>query len=344
MGLFSKIFNKKESIDNGKLMTKVVYNTRYNLIILVSYSSNYFYSIIEFLDAVSKSKVKSYISHSAKEKEYTEEELQEFDKKKVKIVENRYYLLLSGSPEDYIGIYNNIDNLSNEVLGMISNDIYNHCSSAYFKYLIDFCILDLGKFRFQNIVPNNYDKLYEFSLDKYATNGETYCKHYVDNIDTILNNIPDTFSAIDIAHIIKFYNHPESCKDIQVLFNAAYLIDTIYNDNTNKTVMRYLNIIANATKDFIFKKIVAEPSIETLSIVNSPVFLRENLEYEFTGNMAVEDMDTIFQQEYDRFTQPTADHMFDYEDIDERIGDNDETENMRKGDIIDNDSDSTDDM
>ena len=153
MGLFSKIFNKKEYIDNSKLMTKVVYNTRYNLIILVSYSSNYFYSIIEFLDAVSKSKVKSYISHSAKEKEYTEEELQEFDKKKVKIVENRYYLLLSGAPEDYIGIYNNIDNLSNEVLGMISNDIYNHCSSAYFKYLIDFCILDLGKFRFQNIVP-----------------------------------------------------------------------------------------------------------------------------------------------------------------------------------------------
>ena len=73
MGLFSKIFNKKESIDNGKLMTKVVYNTRHNLVILVSYSSNYFYSIIEFLDAVNKSKVKSYISHSAKENEYTEE-------------------------------------------------------------------------------------------------------------------------------------------------------------------------------------------------------------------------------------------------------------------------------
>ena len=45
-----KIFKKKDNIDNGKIYTRVLYNSRYNFIELISYSSKQFYDAIELLN------------------------------------------------------------------------------------------------------------------------------------------------------------------------------------------------------------------------------------------------------------------------------------------------------
>ena len=54
----------------------------------------------------------------------------------------------------------------------------------------------------------------------------------------------------------------------------------------------------------------------------------------YVMNVYSEELDELFQQDYDRFTQITAGES-EYEDIDEQIGDDEETENMRKEDILD---------
>ncbi len=328
---------KKENIDDGKLMTKIIYNTRTNLMVLVSYSHDYFYSMIEFIQAVNQiPHMKIYLSHSAKEKEYTEDELKEFDKKKVDIIDNRYYALISGTPEDYCALYGKIYTLSNEILNMLTQDFYNNCSSTYFNEMINYGILDFGKFKYQNIVPHNYDKHISFKLND-SPRGEMF---YADNIELILSRLPETFSAIDICPCIYIYLSGQDKNDLEFLCNIPKLISKaseVYNGAQQTRETQYYEAIAKTTKNIIFKHIVPEPSIEVLSIVNAPLFLRENIEDEINGNMSIEDMDEIFQQEYDRFNNITADNNIEYEDIDEQIGENEETENMRKEDIL-NDS------
>ena len=110
-----------------------------------------------------------------------------------------------------------------------------------------------------------------------------------------------------LTSIANYYNHSEE------------------NSNEYKFAVEFIK----ATKNSIFKHIFKEPSREALEILISPVFLRENLEDEVNGSMAIEEMDEIFQQEYDRFTGVTADYAGEYEDIDEALADDEESENMK---------------
>ena len=88
--------------------------------------------------------------------------------------------------------------------------------------------------------------------------------------------------------------------------------------------------------DCLYSSIIKNPCIENLSAVTKPIYLRsdEDEEDELTADLPIEALDEIFQQEYDRFVNPTADAGVEYEDIDERLGDDEETENMRKADMI----------
>ena len=57
---FNTFINKfihKENIDDGKLRSKVIYSTRHNLIILISYGLKDFESVIEFLLAANKTSI-----------------------------------------------------------------------------------------------------------------------------------------------------------------------------------------------------------------------------------------------------------------------------------------------
>ena len=314
------IFNKFKKVTNeGKLMTKVVYNTRKNLMILVSYTSKNFYDVVELLQAINSGSVDNmnvYLSHDAEEKELSKEELNDFDKKQVTIINSRYYLLISGSPEAYADIYNKIYNLSNPILEMISNDIYNHCSSTYFNSLIEYGILDKGRFKFQGVIPTNYDDLYHFTV---GTRSNTLLRSMeVDDIREILKRIPSSFSAVDIAPSINIYDDTEG-----ISFSIVELLNLVGKDNI-------FALVAKELREVIYSNIVKEPSIETLAILKAPVFLRENLEDEINGTMSIDQMDEIFQQEYDRFTGVTAEYTGEYEDIDEVLSDDAESENMKE--------------
>ena len=318
---FINHFIHKENIDDGKLRSRVIYNTRYNLIILVSYSSKDFESVIEFLSAVNKTPVISILSHSAREKELSEEEMRDYDKKTVTIIDNRYYMLLSGTPEAYGMIMNHID-LDNSVLKLLIEDFYHCCSSTYFKNHIDYGVLELNKFIYKNVVPTNYNKLIDIG-------GNGTAQYYHDDLLLILNSLPESFLAIDLAKCINIYEKygTEPIKRLYYDLNTL-----VYKASEGNETPYDKFIIKNMST--VFKLLVPEPCIETLSILNAPLYLRENLEDLYSGNKSIEELDELFQQDYDRFTQITAGES-EYTDIDEQIGDNEETENMRKEDILD---------
>ena len=321
---FNTFINKfiyKENIDDGKLRSKVIYSTRHNLIILISYGLKDFESVIEFLLAANKTTIISILSHSAKEKELSEEEIKDYDKKVVTIINNRYYMLLSGTPEAYGEILYYI-NLDNSVLKLLLEDFYHHCSSTYFKTHIDYGVLELNKFIYKNVAPSNYNRLIDIGND-----GTT--QYYHDDLSLILNSLPESFLAIDLAQCINIYekygNEPIK-KLYHGLNTLIYKVFEGHETAYDKFIIKKMNSV--------FKLLVPEPSIETLSIINAPLYLRENLEDMYSATKSIEELDELFQQDYDRFTQITAGES-EYEDIDEQIGDNEETENMRKEDIID---------
>lgn len=318
---FINHFIRKENVDDGKLRSKVIYNTRYNLIILVSYSSKDFESVIEFLSAAEKANITSILSHSAKEKELSEEEMQDFDKKTVTIIDNRYYMLLSGMPENYASIMHYID-LDNDVLKILINDFYHYCSSTYFKTHVEYGVIDANKFIFKNVAPTNYNKLVECGKDSRA-------QYYYDDLELILNSLPESFLAMDLAKCINIYEKPF---DDNILKRMYYDINTLVYKVSEGCGTEYDQIIVKNMHK-AFKLLVPDPCVETLSILNAPLYLRENLEDMYTAAKPIEELDELFQQEYDRFTQITAGES-EYEDIDEHIGDNEETENMCKEDMI----------
>ena len=328
-----KIFKKKDNIDNEKIYTRVLYNSRYNFIELISYSSKQFYDAIELLSAINKISKKYtgmniIISHSAKERELTEEEQQDFDIKKVDIIDNRYYLLISGSPEEYANIFYHID-LSNEIFKAIIEDIYQYCSSPYFKEYIDYGIIDFNKFKYKNIAPK-YDKYIELKHANLPSN-KTF---WADDINKIIDALPECFYRIDLANIIKIYTSEDGGKHVGNFTNMQQIVEYAELDDPRYSIFKTL---ASATSKPLFSKIINEPCRETLNILTSPLFMREDLEDLYSGNMPTEELDIIFQQEYDRFTQVTADFT-QYEDIDEQLADDEETQNMRAEDMILNDT------
>ena len=333
--MINNIF-KKENVDDGKIMTRVIYNSRYNLITLVSYSSPYFYTIIEFIKAASEiDDLKIHLAHSAKEKELSKEEQDDFDKKKIEIIDNRYYMILSGKPEDYAELYNHCD-LENEVLKLLMDDIYNNCSSPQFQTLINYGIMSLGNFKYKGIVPDNYNKpqKIKFSFE----NREAY--FFTDDYDLITKNIPEAFIMMDLTDIINTYRvddkNPEKAGAITYnLKSFAKMYESITPESMQYKVK--LGMMGSLIK-YVYPYFLVNPTVDTLNILNAPLFMREDLSDLMEGSVPVEQLDELFQQEYDRFVQPTADAI-EYEDIDEQIGLNDESENMRKEDILLDDTD-----
>lgn len=319
MGILDKIKNtlikqnnnSTESIDDGKLYSSIIYNTREHLIFLISYGPEEFYSMIDFTRACYEAKLRILLSHDAIEESYSEEEKEDFDKKLVKIHHNRYYAVISGKATKYNDLFKKLD-LSNPILESIIPDIYNQCTSTDFREMIDFGILDENKFKFIKIA-GFFDKPKQVSY-----NTETIL---FDNIDLILSRLPESFKAIDIASIIYVYLGKTS-------FSADVLAQYALTD------INYVNIY-NTLEKPLYWHIIKCADIHSLEILYQPLFLRADLEEdeEIVADMKPEDLDIIFQQQYDRFTTPTIDYT-QYQDIDEQIADDAEIENMREEDKL----------
>lgn len=315
MGIIDKIKGiiprsiKKEVVDEDHLYTSVIYNTHYNLMILISYSSNYFQSMIEFINACAESNIKVILSHSAIEKEETAEEKKDFDKKPVVLIHNRYYALISGLSEDYVNIYKHIDNLSNDILSMITLDIYNSCTSTYFDEIIEYGILEMGRFKYQNIEPK---------YDKYAgvkSAPRTKCS-YFDDIEAILSKLPECYKAIQLVNAVNVYMPSEP------IMTAANLVKIFTTADNSAHYEYYIDIFLPS----LYSHFIKEPTKDTIQTIIQPKFLINELDEDeqINANMPLEALDEIFQQSYDRFNAITSDAII-YEDIDEQLASNNET-------------------
>lgn len=321
MSFFNRLFKKTEEISTDKLQSRIIYNSQANFIILISYGAKDFYSVIEFTSALSElhDSVNVITSHTATEEEAIENE-NSFSKKAIKIINNRYYLLIGGSSEQYAKLFDTVPQ-SNTVLKCIIQDIYHNRDSAPFSSLIELGILDLNRFKYQNIVPNIYDRLKEYS--DYADN---VFHGWYDDFREIMSKLPSSFSAIDVARLIYIYAALPNTADLLTMRLPEFISDTL--GEKNGSVDMHYNV---AIRDFFFNtysilfhlcffdSIIPYADLDILSVITVPVYMREELNEEdrINGDIPLDKMDELFQQDYDRFTQPTAEYTDGYEDIDE---------------------------
>ena len=321
-----KLFKRnKNAFSTDSLRTKVVYNTRTNFMVLVSYGSDHFQSIIEFINGLNdlpgNHKIKCVMENTAILEEPTKEESSSIKIRPLITAHSYYFLLLSGKPEAYAELFDDLD-ISNRVLEEIQKDIYNYCDSAKFQKLIDMDVLELSKFRYKNIVPM-YDDYIVFDRYKY------------DDVEKICIDLPECFNRISLLKLLNIYY-----TDGSVIFNSLRVIKATLDDlkeNTNEHL--HIMFDDNCKKGGFYTHIMDNPTIEVLSIAAEPIYLKPDFYDDYgeifnnTGTVPVEELDEIFQQDYDRFVNPTA-NAVEYESIDETIPNDAETENMRKEDVI----------
>lgn len=320
MGLLDKL-KKKNTVDNydDKLRSLVVYNTRYNLILLLSYGPDHFYDVLDFIGTINNMneapvyKLTVLLSNTAVETPIEENE-ESFDKKTVKLINNKYYALISGTPEAYAKLYDYID-LSNEVLSEITKDIYNNCDSSKFKYLIDANVLTFGNFRYKNVMPK-YDRRAHYNNTLNLNTNE------YDDVAYILSKIPNTYSRLDLCKII-MVDYAQDPKNNYPMSAATVVYKALlYKDGDNG----FFKVLFDLLCDNLFQNIVDNPSLDTLAVMHTPIYLREDeTEEALTADLPVDKLDEMFQQEYERFNDPTYGSGVEYEEIDERIEDNDNT-------------------
>lgn len=326
MSFLNKLFRKTEVISSDKLQSRVIYNSQFNFIILISYGAKDFYSVIEFTSALTEiyqgnGGISIVISHAAIEEEPVEDE-NNFSKRPVTIINNRYYMLIGGAPFFYNKLFDVVPP-SNAILRCIIQDIYHHRSSSDFKELINLGVLNSNNFKYQNVVPDNYDK-----LKKYTGDDSKVIAGGFDDFDKIMSRIPSSFSAIDVARLIYINAFTPHIPAPFFMRLPEFISDTLGEKNgsvsrcySGITLRDFFARTYQAIEQPLLSHIIPNPDLTMLSILTVPLYMREELNEEdrINGDIPLDKMDEIFQQDYDRFNQPTAEYIEGYEDIDEIV-------------------------
>lgn len=296
--------------EESYIRTKTVYNSKHNFIVLINLTEDYFFSMIEFMSAVVKASMigmtgpmVTSIANTFMDEapEPDGEEREEFSSFTETVKHNLYYVLLSGDPEQFAHIYKVIDDYSNPILQAIQDDIYEHCSSAYFKNLIEDGILTEGKFKYVNIIGDYSDLIYR---------DAPYRECYSDNAEIMLSNIPEVFTGEDLLPFVKYYRKDK--------------MDILYI--TAETLLKHhdgLDYKLFETSDEMYKRLLGENYIDDIDKYSLPAYLRADDEEPVTGVMPVSQLSEEFQQQYDKFTG-VADSLTEYLDIDEVVEDEEE--------------------
>jgi len=312
--ILNKIFKKSESevssdinIKNPKgnnikivntdsyCYSNIIWNSENYLIMLLSFSKDYFSHVIELQDAIHASvcDIISKVLHSS-----YEENTGRFDPDgdEILIIHEKHYLLIGGTPEEWESIYMHIDNLSNNVLNKISDEIANNCYSKHFKNLIKDGII--SRFEFHNHAPDNYDKLKYIEDTQYT---------YADP-EIIMSRLPNGFTGKDILKFIKIFSYNAYYSN--ALYELACLTDL--NDEDFVKSKFYP----------IYETLFKNPKPKKLKVVFEPVYKQPD-DDSIAGDIDDESLDTIFREHYERFSA-LADEAIHYEDIDEQIEIDDE--------------------
>ena len=306
MSLLNCIFKPKDiyRVSRMKLRTSVLYNTADNLIILINYGYNDAYSMIEFIAGLNSMpnnyKIHCIISDLSIEQQINNDK--ESFSKKPTVFDKKYYALLAGDPKHYAKIFDYIDS-SNTILEEITKDIYNYCASIDFKDLIDIGILSFKHFKYGYNIPK-YDQLVD--------NGE-YKKY--DDIKLVSKSLPECFSLYDLCKLFNIYTN-------EAHFSAYRILKASYNSADNPFFYKIFK--ADCKPDGFFSNIIPNPCLENLSIIINPIYLKPDMDEDnlFAGEVSKDELDEIFQKEYDRFVNPTAEYSDFYKDIDEVLPEN----------------------
>jgi hypothetical protein len=310
--ILNNIFNPSDSKNKGGKIesddsycySRMVWNSKDNLIILLSFTEDYFPQIIELQDAMLKKKVfqtkiifSSYDENTGKVDE---------DGNEVLIIHKKYYILIGAAPKHWQLIYTEIHDLGNEALSKITDEITNNCCSSDFYQIIEDGIV--SNFKYNNIYPK-YDV--NCSIGEYT---------YTDP-KTVLARLPEAFTAKEVLRFIMVYNSHEtfcfSARDelyyiseiTQECFEKEYGLNQLFTDLFGENI-----------------------TVEKLSLFIEPLYKQPD-DDTLPGDLDDASLDDIFREEYDRFSAVIDSNIY-YEDIDEALSNDEESENMKPEDVI----------
>ena len=303
--IFKKILkskNTKIESNDSYCYSNIVWNSKDNLIILISFSEDYFEQVIEIQDAVNNSankKLATKIVYSSYDEETGRKDE---DGNDIIIIHKKHYMLIGGSPSSWSALYMNISNLGNDILYKISDEIVNNRDNSGFKDLIDDDIL--RGFDNDNI---SYD------IDKESKN-----EYFYTDPDILLKRLPNSFTGRDVIKFILIYSpHDTISSAYSSLFDVIFMPDALFKNH-------HLYPLYSA----LFK----DPTIAKLNTLLEPLYKQPD-DDSVPGDISDDALDDIFKEHYERFSA-VADNSIHYEDIDEELSDDEESENMRKEDMI----------
>ena len=305
--IFNKLIKRKNKIesDDSYCYSKIIWNTPDNLIMLISFTENYFEQIIDIQDAINYTwqGLCSKIIYSSYDEEITKED-ENGNKIDELIIHKKHYMLIGGDPLAWQELYMNIHDLGNSILEKITIEIKNNCDPTYFRNLIDDGVL------------YDFNKKDSYTYDTHMiTKNGMVCT----NPSVLLSALPNGFTGRDILKFIKI-----TSKDGYTTQNG---LATIIN-------LRYMpnGIFKNHDLYPLYNQLIKDPTIEKLNMLLEPLYKQPD-DDAIPGDVSDESLDEIFREHYDRFSA-VVDNSTHYEDIDEELGDEEETENMRNEDKL----------
>lgn len=292
--IFKRLAKKKSVVesDNSYCYSQIVWNTNDNLIILLSFSKDYFDQIIEIQDAVNH--VGQGLSSKVVFSSYDEEvDITDENGKPAKdlIIHNKYYILIGGSPSAWEELYMNIHNLGNDALSRITDEITNNCNADNFKNLVEDGIL----FNFAKEDKFNYN------IPKQSKNGSAYT-----DPEVLMKALPIGFTGRDVIKFILIFspNRASSYNGSLAMLNVRHMPNSLFKSHDLYP---------------LFSALFNEPTVEKINMYLEPLYKQPD-DDTIPGDISDEKLDELFREYYDRFSA-IADDSIQYEDIDEVLSD-----------------------
>ena len=290
LNLFKRKNKTKKYSDDDYIKSSFIYHDSLgnNIVILLSFTENYFSDAIELL-SVTKLNTK-FIQTSI---DIESEELDEDGNNKT-ISKNINYLLIGGSSKEFVNMFKHIETISNNILGSIIDELYEYSHSDYFTDLIDDGILNKSLFK-----------------NKKSLSNDIVGNYIYDDISKWLKLLPKEFYAYDLIPFIRITN-----KFTRDSFTGDEFISYLRFEESKDNV-------TNEELEAIFGSVIKHPTRENLIKLNEPLYKRALDEDELlNGEIDSVELDELFTQQYDRFNA-IVDDSVNYVDIDEKLSEDD---------------------
>ena len=295
MKFLDKLFKRKKNSKRiysddvyfkSKLISINTEQNTYNLVMLFTFSDDYCSSAIEI---ATNNLTCKYIS-SSREIE-TEEDI-------IYMPEN--YLLIGGNLSQYIDTIKNI-NIANPFITDIINELYRLVDCNELSELINDGILKYSLF-------SDIDSK---DLNKYVKSSERY--KYTD-ISKIIKELPTEFTGDMILPFYSFYNLDN--------YKIHYTLNSYLNLLADNKIIDSIELNDDELKE-IYNGILKNPTKYNLLQLVKPLYIRESLDLDtVNGELSSVELDELFKQEYDRFSEVYADSI-NYVNIDEVLSEDD---------------------